>query len=317
MSRVDGAAHWRLRIPVVKEMQKYDADSLKSAFSVIAKELIVAAEKHQKFDFVEGIALPYSHRILAFLLKIPQCDQQDLQRLITAWMHNLKTGTTEEERTLAADADRQLREYFVGLVEQRSQCLTNDFVSNLLKKNLDDKGLTAGEVAKICFEVSIALISTLSHLVENGWVALLQNPSELEKLRASPDLLPAAVEEMLRYAPPVLEIHRYVKNTMLLDGCQIQQGQTITIDLKRVNRDPRVYTCPDQFIIDRPRLRALSVTFGGGAHVCLGAKFAKSATAAFYLRSSSAPLSRSTLHLIWKLLLSGIRLSRAIRSWSC
>jgi cytochrome P450 len=114
---------------------------------------------------------------------------------------------------------------------------------------------------------------TTTDLIGNGMLALLQNPEQLAALRGDPSLIKNAVEEMLRYSPPVMNTGRIPMEEKDVGGCPISAGQSVMPSLAAANRDPAVYPDPDNFDITREDTHHHS--FGGGVHYCLGAPLAR------------------------------------------
>ena len=114
---------------------------------------------------------------------------------------------------------------------------------------------------------------TTRNLIGNGLFTLLENPAELKRLRTTPALFASAVEEMLRFEPPILYLSRVVRAEGEWGGVALEPGQLIMLGLASANRDPRVFGDPDRFDIGRTPNRHLS--FGLGAHFCLGASIAR------------------------------------------
>jgi hypothetical protein len=114
---------------------------------------------------------------------------------------------------------------------------------------------------------------TTSDLIGNGIMALLQHPAELAKLRANPELMSNAVEEVLRYESPVVNSGRIAHTDMEIGGQKVLAGDSLSVSLAAANRDPAVHSDPDRFDIERKTIHLQS--FGGGRHFCLGAHLSR------------------------------------------
>jgi len=114
---------------------------------------------------------------------------------------------------------------------------------------------------------------TTTDLIGNAVRLLLLNPAELAKLRADPGIINAVVEEALRYEPPVDITGRVASHDMEIGGCPVKRKQSLTFFLRAANRDPEVFDDPDKF--DVSRQHKPNVSFGGGAHICIGAPLAR------------------------------------------
>ena len=114
---------------------------------------------------------------------------------------------------------------------------------------------------------------TTTDLIGNGMLALLQNPAEADKVRANPALIDNAVEEMLRFDPPVTQSGRLTLKEMEVGGCPVHAGQSISPLLLAANHDPAANADPHRFDVERENIR--HVSFGGGRRYCLGAPLAR------------------------------------------
>jgi cytochrome P450 len=148
-----------------------------------------------------------------------------------------------------------------------------DLLSELV--TLDDNGdrLSDDELVAMCILLLFAGHETTTHHLANGLRALLRFPQELEKLRAEPALAPAAVEELLRYDGPIGAQVRIVQEPQTLHGKALRTGERVFLLMNAANRDPRAYPDPDTVDLERDGVPHL--TFGFGAHICLGFPLAR------------------------------------------
>ena len=133
--------------------------------------------------------------------------------------------------------------------------------------------LTRAELVTMCNLLLIAGNVTTTDLIGNGMRCLIERPDQVAILRERPELLPNAVEEMLRFDPPVTTSGRIAPTDFEMDGVPIPKGHSISVNLAAANRDPAVYPDPDRFDVTREDTHHQS--FGGGAHLCLGAHLAR------------------------------------------
>ena len=171
---------------------------------------------------------------------------------------------------------RQIRRWtnsFIDEIGRRSQDLGDDLISDMLRAEVDREKLTQEEIVSQCQLLLIAGNVTTTDLIGNAVKALLDNPLQLEKLRAQPDLIANTVEEVLRYESPVLNSGRIPDRDIHVSGCPVGHGESLSVILAAANRDPEVYPDPDVFDIERKDTHHQS--FGGGRHLCLGAHLAR------------------------------------------
>lgn len=270
----DGAKHRRLRGLVSKTFTAKAVSALKPKLEQIADDLINNVKGRESFDFIREIAAPLPTIIMAEVLGVAKKDQESFKRWSEEWILIVDPAITPEMMQVARAANAALDNYFTETVKARSVEPQDDLISRLLH-HVNDEGekLTHQEVATICLQLIVAGNITSTDLIGNGLVALIQNPEQMAKLRAHPELMNKAVEEMLRYDAPVTEIPRFLYNDMQLSGVTVEKGQTLTCNLAGGNHDPAAYKCPHKFDIEREG--PPHHTFGGGAHYCLGVHLAR------------------------------------------
>ena len=164
--------------------------------------------------------------------------------------------------------------FYAGeLAQYRRQHPGDDVVSILLATADEQGAITTEEFETMFFLFAVAGNETLRNGIPGGLLALLEHPSQMEKLIDRQELLPSAIEEMLRYAPPVIHFRRTATKDIDLGGTKIRRGDKVVVYHAAANRDPRVFEDPDRFDIERnPNDH---VTFGAGPHFCLGAHLAR------------------------------------------
>ena len=169
-------------------------------------------------------------------------------------------------------ASESLRAYFIELLNARRASPQDDLVSDMAK--LQEGANLADE--ELLINLSALLVAgnlTTSDLIGNAVRQFLLNPAELAKLRADPSLINAAVEEALRFEPPVDITGRVASRDMEVNGVALKQSQAMVFMLRGANRDPEVFERPDEF--DITRKPGPHMAFGGGAHICIGAPLAR------------------------------------------
>jgi pimeloyl-[acyl-carrier protein] synthase len=170
-------------------------------------------------------------------------------------------------------AIKELNAYFSDIIEQRRQQPQDDLLSALILAEEEGDSLTVEEIYATCELLLIAGHETTTNLIGNGMLALLRNPEQLTLLRNAPDLMPNAIEELLRYDSPVQMTSRYALEDCELDGQAIKKGQQLVLLLGAANRDPAVYEQAERLDITRQDIKHLS--FSIGIHFCLGAALAR------------------------------------------
>lgn len=269
----DGAEHKRLRGLVSKSFTARAVMEMKPALERIADDLIANLQGRESFDFIREFAAPLPTIIMAEILGVEKQDQEKFKRWSDEWVLICDPAISPEMLQLARAANASLEKYFNETVQARLKERKDDLISKLLHDAEEGEELTPQEVATMCLQLIVAGNITSTDLLGNGLVALLQNPEQLEKLRARPELMDRAVEEMLRYDCPVTEIPRFLYEDVDVDGVTVTKGQTLTLTLAGGNHDPAAYECPHKFDVEREG--PTHFAFGGGAHFCLGVHLAR------------------------------------------
>ncbi len=231
-----------------------------------------AGEVH--FDLIADLAYPLPVAVIGELYGVGASDYADLKRWSKAVV--AYTGSSVARSHLALELDGALAEfraYLRVLVAERRRQPRDDLLSDLVAAVDEDERLTEDELVATSINLLFAGHETTTNLIGNGTLALLRHPDQLALLRECPDLLPAAVEELLRYDSPVQRVRRITTRDILLGGREIPQGTPVTAFLGSANRDPELWGRPDALDVTRPDVAPLS--FGGGPHYCIGAALAR------------------------------------------
>ncbi len=224
-------------------------------------------------DFVAEFAFPLPIGMICELLGVPESDR--------AWFRPRAAALTEALEFVAAEdlgpADRaadELADYFLELVALRRRTPGDDLTSALVAAHAADPGqLAARELLGNLAILLVAGFETTTNLLGNGLHALLRHPAALADLRAQPARAAAYVEEMLRFDSPVQLTSRTATRDTAVEGVVIPAGAATLVLLGAANRDPRRFSVPDMFDPDRPANQPIS--FGAGAHFCVGAALAR------------------------------------------
>lgn len=230
-------------------------------------ELIDAVIETGSCEFVEDIAKPIPLRMIAKLMGLPASDEEKLLR----WSDLFATGTVEIEDAVV-EASFEYAEYIIEEMKTRTDPEAEDLISLLI--HADGEPLSPED---LIFETMLILVGgdeTTRHVMSGGLEALLQNPDQFAALQADRSLLPAAIEEMLRWVTPVRNMSRTATVDVELGGQKVLKGDRLLLLYLSGNRDEAVYDNPDRFDIARSPNNHLA--FGGnGRHFCLGAQLAR------------------------------------------
>ena len=257
------------------------AERLAPRIEEIASDLLDAATPRGEVDVVADLAYPLPVTVIAELLGVPIDRRDDFRRWADAAIAAI--GGREADGTVRAAADpaqaevaRNLEEmyaYLGEIVEERRRAPKDDLVSDLVAAEVDGQHLTTNELIAFCGLLLSAGHNTTAQLISNAVLCLDEHPEVVERLRSSPELIPGAIEEVLRYASPLQAFMRFTRKATTIAGQQVEAGQTVFPWMGSANRDETEFPDPDRFDIERQPNR--HVGFGRGIHSCLGAGLAR------------------------------------------
>jgi len=227
-------------------------------------------------DFVEAFAAPLPIAVIARLLGLPHADWPRLyawtNRIVAASDPQFRaSGASQEETRRGATAE--LFDYFRELVGERRASPRGDLVSLLAGARIDGAPLAELELLSYTLILVAAGNETTRNAISGGLLAFLEHPAEWQRLRRDPSLLPHAVEEVLRWTSPVVQMARTATQDAVVGGAPIRAGDTLVMFYPSANRDEALFEEPDRFRVDRHPNRHLA--FGVGEHVCVGAHLAR------------------------------------------
>jgi cytochrome P450 len=270
---LDQPEHNRLRRLVNRAFTPRSVEALNPRIAALADELLDAVEGEDEIDFMQALAIPLPVIVISEMLGVdPQDRGHFKQWSLTSVNSDLNPG--DHERVRAGRAAREsMRGYFDRVVTERRANPSDDLVSALVLAEDEGDRLTHDETLTMLGLLLAAGNLTTTDLLGNGMLTLLSHPDQHELLRERPELMGHAVEEMLRYTPPVLNTSRMTSEIQELGGCPVAKHTTVIPSLMGANRDPKVFDDPERFDVTREKNPHLS--FGGGIHFCLGSNLAR------------------------------------------
>ncbi len=272
----DPPEHTRLRGLVSQAFTPRMIRRLEPRMNEIAEELVDAAVARGRADLVQALTYPLPVIVIAEIMGIPVEDRAQFKEWSDVAVENLGAvfmGPLPPERIARQRAVRAaMEEYFRGLVEERRRRPREDLLSGLVAAELEGSRLDFDELLAMLVLILVAGNETTTTLIGNAVLELLAHPDALAALRVRPELLPDAVEEVLRYSSPVQMDPRRAARPTEIRGQRFEPGQIVLSWLGSANRDEAVFERPDAFDIARRDNRHLA--FGFGPHYCLGASLA-------------------------------------------
>ena len=239
------------------------------------------AELGGECDFVQEIAVHFPLYVILSLLGLPEGDFDRMLRLTQELF-----GGDDDEFQRGASEEEQLQvvldffAYFQELTEKRRREPTDDLASAIANARVDGEPLNDFDTASYYVIIASAGHDTTSATIAGGLHALIEHPDQLARLRAEPELMPLAVDEMIRWVTPVKEFMRTAARDYELRGVTIREGESVLLSYPSGNRDEDVFTDPFRFDVGRDPNKHLA--FGFGVHYCLGAALARMEVRAFF-----------------------------------
>lgn len=245
--------------------------------AAISSGLIDDLAGRQRVDIVEDFAYPFPVTVICRVLGVPREDEPRFHTwadaIIASIDPNPEEDPAEHEHT-GQQATVQIGQYMAGLIEQRRREPRDDLLSGLAHDDGPEGPMSPVGMITNSVLLLIAGHETTVNLITNGMLTLLRNPDVLERLRQDPSLMPRAVEELLRFEPPIqLLPQRTPLSDVEIAGVTIPAGAPLMLVLGSGNRDPQRFDQPDRFDPERPDVEHFG--FGSGIHSCFGAPLAR------------------------------------------
>ncbi len=258
---MDPPQHRRFRALVTQAFTPRAVAQLADRIVQIVTTLLDNVAPGGMIDVIDHLAYPLPVIVIAELLGIPQEDRT----LFKAW--------SDEVIESMENQNEQMNDYFLRVIEARRKHPQNDLISVLLNAQIDGQHLTPSELLGFCILLLVAGNETTTNLIGNALLCFDEHPDVLQHLRAEPEAIPTAIEEVLRYRSPIQCTARIALRNIELGDQQIQAGQRVVAMIGSANRDEAQFPDPERFDISRTPNRHLA--FGHGIHFCLGAPLAR------------------------------------------
>jgi len=269
----DPPVHSRLRRLVSKAFTPRRVRELEPRVREITTELLSRATDASEVEAMAMLANPLPVIVIAELLGVSPDDHAQFKQ----WSNDLissfgqEMGSSPSVAGLAAKDN--LRRYLAEAIKQRSANPADDLISALVTARDESDALSENELLAFVVLLLLAGNETTTNLIGNGLLALCRHPEQQQRLRENRELIPKAIEEMLRYDPPVQMTVRMPTVTTSVGGTEIPEGTIAFILLAAANRDPSHFPGPENFDVAREPNE--HVSFGEGIHFCLGAPLAR------------------------------------------
>ncbi|MDE2763154.1 MAG: cytochrome P450 [Gemmatimonadota bacterium] len=273
MLALDPPDHTRLRRLVNRAFTPRSVAELEDFIRATAHGLVDRMEGTDEFDLMKAFAVPLPTIVIARMIGVPERDLTRFKVWSSRLARALEPILTPAEQELVYRAHRQLAEYLTSIVEQRRLEPREDLVSRLVEAEEQGDRLTRDETIVMLRLLLLAGNETTTNLIGNGVRALLRHPGQLALLRERPDLIPSAVEELLRYDSPVQLDMRIAIRDLDVGDSAVPSGAMIGLLIGSANHDPERFRRPAE--LDITRSDRGNISFGRGIHHCLGAPLAR------------------------------------------
>ena len=271
---MDPPEHTRLRKLLNKGFSPAAVEGLRPQVEAIVDRMLKPLKPGSEIDLMREFANPMPVRIISEMLGVPQ----ELHDTFVGWSRAIALFRGSPDRTVehaqgAQDALIEMTNFFRKAVAERRRNKGSDLISLLIDIEEDGEVLTEEELYAQCIALLFAGHETTRNLIGNGMYTLLKNPEQTADLRANPDMIRTAVEEILRYESPVQFTARVLKEDIEVCGQRIPQKWTMLCMLGAANRDPKRFKDPNQ--LDLKRLNNQHLAFSAGPHFCIGGQLAR------------------------------------------
>jgi len=272
--QLDAPRHAQLRKLMNPGFAPPAVERLRPEVEAIIDRLLNEMQDSSEPDVTRHLAYPLPVQVISEMLGLPQelrARCTELSNDIANWFGNVLR--TPQRARAAQHAITELTGCFAELVHERRRQPKDDLLSLIISAGERGERLSDEEVYAQCVMLLFAGHETTRHLIGNAMFTLLSHPRTLAEVHSHPQLVPNAIEELLRFESPIQAIPRGVKADIDFDGDVIPAGSSLVFMIGAAQRDPRQYEEPDLLDVHRQHIRHLA--FGGDAHVCLGATLAR------------------------------------------
>jgi pimeloyl-[acyl-carrier protein] synthase len=271
---MDAPAHTRLRGLASVAFTPQRVRMLRTHIQEIADNLLDRVQTRGQMDMIADFAAPMPAIVTAEMLGVPTEDHADLKKWSADFAEMLGNFQHNPDRIPGVlESTNNLTTYFQNAIGKAREHPRDGLIHSFMTAEIDGDRLTEEEIVANCIVTMVGGQETTTNLIGNGLLTLMRNPEQLGQLRDNPDLIPSAVEELLRYESPSQHTGRIAREDVEIGDKQIRKGQAVMAIMAAANRDPERFPDPDQLILDRADNK--HVAFGWSSHFCFGAPLAR------------------------------------------
>jgi cytochrome P450 len=273
----DPPSHTKLRALISRAFTPRSVASLEPRIRELSRQLLDQTMDRGEMDLAADYSVPLPMKVIAEMIGIPGADWPRFKR----WSDDiLKLSYTRSDDEGAAQAlsnfrgtTSEMNVYLTDMIEERRAAPSDDLLTRLVEAEVDGERLSQEEILGFFQLLVVGGQETTTNLINNAILCFVEHPDQLARLRSAPDLLPSAIEEVLRYRSPLLWIMRTPKRDVEVHGRVIPAGKLVLPMIGSANRDPRQF--PDAGRFDIGRDPNPHIAFGHGIHSCLGATLSR------------------------------------------
>lgn len=225
-------------------------------------------------DLARELTIPLPLNVIMDALGVPENDRPKMEDISNRLLR--KPGQFEdpkETEQIVLGAAMELYQYFDELINHRRETPADDVISILAHAEIDETPLTQNEILDFCMILVPAGFETTASSMGYAFLYLAEHPDAADRLRKEPELIPTAIEELLRYTSSVRGLSRTVMVDDEIDGHTLKRGDRVNLNWPAANWDPEAFDNPEQVVLDRKPNRHMA--FGFGPHLCLGIHMAR------------------------------------------
>lgn len=273
---MDPPRHSKLRALISQAFTPRSINNLEPWIRVLSRELLYNVIDRGEMDLAVDYAIPLPMMVIATMLGVPE-DRTRFRQWNDVLLNMSYTVPGGEEASGAMNdfiaATGEMNDYLGRLIDGRRSQPKDDLLTRMVQAEVDGERLSQKDILGFFQLLLLAGSETTTNLINNAIICFIEHPDQLARLRRSPELLPSAIEEVLRYRSPLQWMLRVAKHDLELHGQAIPKGKAVLPMMGSANRDPKVFSDANRFDIARdPNPH---IAFGHGIHFCLGAVLAR------------------------------------------
>ena len=275
--KLDPPDHSRIRKLVSYGFTNRYISSLEPEIKETVNNCLDKTHNETSFDLIDAIAKPLPAIVIAKMMGLPKEDLNDFQKMSEDLL--LEVGgisSSIDQKKRARDAYEELIRYFEKIILEKKDNPGEDFIGKLIQAEEEGDKLNVKEMFGTCLLLLVAGHETTTRLIGNGLYTLFNHPEQFDYLKTNHQLIPNAIEEMLRFEPPVHATVRFAHDDINYANKNFKKGTAFALSIAGANRDPLANKNPNQFDIARENIK--HVSFGYGPHMCIGAHLARMET---------------------------------------